>query len=72
MESFLNNSQAADLLGITPGTLYNWRAYGIGPRYSKESGRVVYRKVDVLRWLRTARCSKCGQTVPHRDRKGIA
>lgn len=39
---FLIEAEAAEFLRLRPQTLSNWRSLGIGPRYSKIGGRVVY------------------------------
>lgn len=41
---------AAAGLGLSPLTLERWRSVGRGPKFSKLSSRVVYRKADVERW----------------------
>ena len=52
--SFLNNAQAAALLGIAPNTLKFWRHKGRGPSFLKlgdapQSG-VAYDEADVIAW----------------------
>lgn len=45
-------AQAAYLLGISPGTLANWRSSGAGPRYIRtETGTLLYRVEDLRAWL---------------------
>lgn len=34
----VKTKMAAELLGITEGTLRNWRSQGIGPKYIKHGG----------------------------------
>lgn len=51
MEQLLTAVEAAKVLGITPGTLANWRAYGTGPKYVKVGGRVRYHVADVKAYL---------------------
>lgn len=41
---------AAELLGISPGTLRNWRSEGKGPA-SKHIGQVWYWIPEVLDWI---------------------
>lgn len=54
-EDWLTPPEAAEVVNVAPQTLANWRASGIGPRYSKLSegraGRVRYLRRDVLVWL---------------------
>ena len=47
MTELLTQDQVAELLGVTKGTLANWRTSGLGPRYFKPIGKVKYRKSDV-------------------------
>ena len=48
-------AQAAARIGVTVGTLANWRLKGIGPAYSKlsQNGRVRYRPEDVTTYCNT-------------------
>ena len=51
-EGLLDESEAADYLGLSPRTLQNWRVRGGGPDYVKLSGRMVcYRLVDLNDWV---------------------
>lgn len=43
----LNTKQAADYLGLSPGTLMAWRYQQRGPTYCKIGGSVRYRKDDL-------------------------
>lgn len=44
--------KAAAYLGRSPRTVTDWRYYGIGPAYRKDSnGRVTYRRADLDAWL---------------------
>src|SRR5262245_43110019 len=55
---WLTPAAAADWLGYRPKTLENWRASGIGPRFSRSgrSGRGIRYDVDDLdAWLRSQR-----------------
>jgi len=50
MPARLTNTQAAHYLGITSGTLSNWRYLGRGPRFSRDGkvhSRVFYRPCDL-------------------------
>lgn len=51
----LNQKQTADILGISSGSLENWRKEGIGPSYKKiengKRGRVLYPKTAIVEWL---------------------
>lgn len=43
----LTQSDLADRWHLSPRTLEQWRWRGIGPRYLKIGGRVVYRLDDI-------------------------
>jgi predicted site-specific integrase-resolvase len=43
----------ADLLGVRPETLSQWRWRGKGPTYVKVGGLVRYRHADLTAWLAT-------------------
>lgn len=43
----LNTPEAADYLGLSPGTLEVWRSLGRGPRYRKFGRRVLYEIQDL-------------------------
>jgi len=47
----LTTRQVADLLGLAPKTLRNWRTQGLGPVAHKLGNRVRYRAEDVVDWL---------------------
>jgi len=58
---FVSTSVAARMLGLTPGTLQNWRLYRRGPRYIKlgsgRSGRVLYDTRDLNEFLESSKVS---------------
>ncbi len=43
----MNQRQLANRWGVSEATLERWRSEGIGPRYLKLQGRVMYREQDV-------------------------
>ncbi len=49
---FLNTNEASRFLRLKPKTLINRRALGLGPRYRKHGGRVVYHIDDLINWSR--------------------
>ena len=53
----------------TPGTLAQWRHHGIGPPYVKFAHRVLYRGVDLNRWVNdhlvTTERTEPGRTAPN-------
>ena len=44
---YLDTSQAARYLGISPKTLMRMRVTGDGPRYAKAGRRVIYDRLDL-------------------------
>src|SRR5690606_22824731 len=43
----LNQKQLAARWSISEATLERWRSVGIGPKFLKLCGRVIYRQVDI-------------------------
>ncbi|WP_051029098.1 helix-turn-helix transcriptional regulator [Nocardia takedensis] len=43
--------EAAEYLGFSRGTLYNFRHYGTGPRSYKIGNRLVYDRADLDLWI---------------------
>ncbi|MGE0022815.1 MAG: helix-turn-helix domain-containing protein [Hyphomicrobium sp.] len=52
---FLNVEEAAAYLRLKKRTLDNMRWQGIGPRFRKHGGRVVYHHDDLKAWSEGAR-----------------
>ncbi|WP_411097157.1 helix-turn-helix transcriptional regulator [Streptomyces sp. 020-2-3H-GM] len=54
-DGWLSPKEVAALAKVAVQTLANWRAMKSGPRYTKLSsgrtGRIRYRRSDVLAWL---------------------
>ena len=51
---FLNVKEAAAYLRLRKRTLDNMRWLGIGPRFRKHGGRVVYHSDDLTTWSDSA------------------
>lgn len=72
--SMVGHKQAARMLGVTAGTLYNWRSQGIGPVYTADTkkgpgrSRILYDTDDIKRWLECGKCPACGRPLLMRDR----
>lgn len=50
----LRETQAAQLLNLTPRALQSWRARNCGPPYIRISSRCIrYRRKDVVAWVQT-------------------
>lgn len=50
-DDFLRATELAEKIGVTPNTLLLWRRKGIGPKYSRVGGRILYRRAAVEDWL---------------------
>lgn len=59
---YLDTVQAAELMGMRPQTLHNWRFRGVGPAYTAISGRAIRYHIDDLRKFMQAR-----RVVPHQE-----
>jgi hypothetical protein len=44
---YLTERALAELWNVKRNTLQKWRSLGVGPRFIKRVGRVVYRKSDI-------------------------
>jgi predicted DNA-binding transcriptional regulator AlpA len=51
MEELLTEKQAAQLLGVKPKTLSDWRWRGGGPRFIKLGGFCRYQLSDLSQWI---------------------
>ena len=47
----VNEQAAAAMLGVSPRTMYAWRTAGIGPKYRRVGGRLLYARAELERWL---------------------
>jgi hypothetical protein len=63
---YLNTSEAARLLGISPGSLQAHRCRGTGPAFSRIGRRVVYAAADLHGWV------EAGRRTSTRERDGVA
>jgi hypothetical protein len=61
-------SEVAEILGVSVGTLANWRVYGTGPKFLRVNGGVRYAKTDLLRFLEAGR--EAAAAKPARPRRG--
>ena len=58
MNDLLDTKTAAPRIGVSPGTLENWRVQGVGPKFIKTSGkrgRVLYDPADIELWKKANR-----------------
>lgn len=51
MEKLLTTKEAAQILGLSAGTLEVWRCIGKGPRYFKVGRRVGYKQHDLEKYI---------------------
>ena len=59
---FINTSEAARLLGVSPSTLEKWRFYNVPDRpQAIRLGRAIRYKVDDLRAWADERAKDCAQ-----------
>jgi predicted DNA-binding transcriptional regulator AlpA len=55
-DTMLRTPQAADVCGLRPQTLHDWRCRGIGPTYYHLGRRAIrYRAGDLYQWLEDQR-----------------
>jgi len=52
---FLNVEEAATYLRLKKRTLDNMRWQGIGPRFRKHGGRILYHRDDIVEWSESRR-----------------
>lgn len=57
----LTTAKAAPLIGVSPGTLQNWRVAGKGPRFRKAGRNVVYDIPDLEEWKDANRFSSTSE-----------
>lgn len=53
MHDLLDTKAAAPRIGVSPGTLENWRVKGVGPQFIKTGGvrgKVLYDPDDIEAW----------------------
>lgn len=50
-DELLTAGDVAQTLGLSAGTLANWRSVGMGPTFVKVGGRVRYRASSVNTWV---------------------
>ncbi len=57
----LTAAECAALLGVSRGTLYNWRMSNYGPKALRDSTPIIYLRAEVEAWKRSSRCTECGR-----------
>lgn len=51
LEKLLNPSQLAEILGVSPGTIYSWVSRGVDIPHVKIAGTLRFRERAVENWL---------------------
>ncbi|MGQ9688325.1 MAG: helix-turn-helix domain-containing protein [Desulfobaccales bacterium] len=60
-DHYVNDIEAAKLLGVSPQTLRNWRFLGKGPAYTKRGRMIRYRVQDLLDFMSAGRVDPEGR-----------
>ncbi len=58
MHELLDTKTAAPRIGVTVGTLENWRVKGLGPAFHKtpgKTGKILYDPADIAEWKASRR-----------------
>lgn len=58
MYDLLDTKAAAPRIGVSQGTLENWRVQGVGPKFIKtpgKRGKVLYDPTDIETWKKANR-----------------
>jgi predicted DNA-binding transcriptional regulator AlpA len=56
----LTLTEAADLIRTPPATLRYWRHLGSGPRSFRLGRRAVYRRTELLQWIKSQESAGIG------------
>lgn len=65
MDKLLDTKDAAPCIGVSVGTLENWRCQGIGPKFIKTPGlrgKVLYDPADIEAWKASHRYQSTSET----------
>ena len=54
-DDLLTLQEVAELLDVSPNTIYYWRYQGTGPKGHRVGRRIRYKRSDIVEWLE-ARC----------------
>lgn len=49
-DDYLTEKELAELWHVKRNTLQKWRSAGVGPKFVKRVGRIVYRKADLAKY----------------------
>jgi len=53
--TMLTTTEAAEVIGVVPGTLSVWRSRNKGPAYHKTGGTIKYTHADIAAWIEESR-----------------
>jgi predicted site-specific integrase-resolvase len=59
-DDYFTEREFAELWGVKRNTLQKWRSNGVGPKYIKRVGRIIYRKDDIAEFerMQTRTCTR--------------
>ena len=58
LPQYLDEKQAAKVLGFSRSSMSNWRCGGRGPRYVKRGRSIRYLLSDLLEWMEQGRVNR--------------
>ena len=50
-KGYLNQREAAAVIGMSPTTLATWRSRGTGPVFYRFNRKVLYKREDLAKWV---------------------
>lgn len=57
-DEYITESALAEMWGLKRNTLQKWRSAGVGPKFLKRVGRIVYRKQDIVEFEQKNICQR--------------
>lgn len=63
LAELLNTKMAAPHVGVAAKTLENWRTLGLGPKFIRAGGRIVYDPRDIEAWKAERRVGSTSEQV---------
>ena len=55
-DEYMTERALAEMWGLKRNTLQKWRSLGVGPKFLKRVGRIVYRKQDIAEFEQNNIC----------------
>ena len=62
-DEYITERALAELWGVKRNTLQKWRSAGVGPKYVRRVGRIIYRKADLIEFERDQTYQGAGKKV---------